>query len=297
MGTPQTLLRGQSAIEEAKRQQFRERQLHRIGIGLTYAVLTVWAALIFLPLYWMFSTSLKAGEAVFQVPPQMIPSPISFQAYQRLLTYPHTFRWFLNSAIVALGVTIGRLVLASLAGYTLAKLRFPGKGLIFWAIVATMTIPDQVILIPLYSLILRADLLNTYWALILPALGSPFSIFLMKQFMSTLPSSLIDAARMDGCSEFGIYWKVILPLAKPGLAVLGIFSFTGTWNSFIWPLLAAPDPKMTTIQVGLTLLRFGLLDWGMLMAGASAAAIPVILVFLAFQRYFMRGLTIGAMKG
>jgi multiple sugar transport system permease protein len=119
----------------------------------------------------------------------------------------------------------------------------------------------------------------------------------MKQFIQTLPSSLIDAARLDATSEFGIYWKVILPLAKPGLAVLGIFSFTGTWNSFLWPLLVAPNTDMFTIQVGLAFLRSSPLDWGMLMAGTSAAAVPMIVVFLLFQRYFMRGLTIGALKG
>jgi len=297
MDMTRTLRPTRASDDETARRIDQYELVRRVGVILIYVLLVLWTIISFLPLYWMFSTSFKLGEAVFNIPPQLFPDPISTQAYNRLFNYSATMRWFTNSAIVALGVTIGRLFFASLAGYTFAKLRFPGNRLLFWTILATLTIPDQVILIPLYSLVVQIGWLNTYQALILPPLGSAFSIFLMKQFMQTLPSSLIDAARMDACSEFQIFWKVILPLAKPGLAVLGIFSFTGTWNSFIWPLLAAPNPNMTTLQVGLSLLRFGALDWSMLMAGASAASIPVIVVFLLFQRYFMRGLTIGALKG
>lgn len=289
--------RAQVAGEEARGRKTRVRGLDFLVTLLVFALLTLWAAASLLPLYWMFTTSIKWADAVVQVPPQWIPHPITFQPYRRLFSYPNTYLWFLNSLIVATAVTAGRVLICSLAGYTFAKLRFPGRNPIFWIILATLMIPDQVILVPLYSLVLRLKWLNTYQALIIPPLGSAFYIFLMKQFMQTLPTSLIDAARLDNCSEFGIFWKVILPLAKPGIAVLAVFSFTGIWNAFFWPLLVAPSARMFTIQVGLTFLRYGPLDWGMLMAGASAAAIPVIIVFLVCQRYFMRGLTIGALKG
>lgn len=259
-------------------------------------LLLLYALVSYLPIYWMLATSIKVSTAVFEVPPQWIPSPVTLNSYYRLFAYPNTWRWFLNSFFVVTCITIGRLIFASMAGYVFAKFRFPGSGLLFWAILITLMIPDQVILIPLYSLVVGWDWLNTYQGLILPPLGTAFYIFLMKQYMQSLPSSLIDAARIDACSEFGIFYKVVLPLSLPGLAVLGVFSFVGSWNSFIWPLLVASRQDMFTVQVGLAWLRYGPLDWGMLMAGASAAAVPVVAVFLIFQRYVVRGLTVGAIK-
>jgi multiple sugar transport system permease protein len=198
--------------------------------------------------------------------------------------------------VVVTLITLGRLLFSSMAGYVFAKFRFPGSNILFWAILITLMIPDQVILIPLYSLMVNWDWLNTYQGLILPPLGTAFYIFLMKQYMQSIPSSLIDSARIDACGEFGIFFKIIIPLSLPGLAVMGVFSFVNSWNAFIWPLLVASRQDMFTIQVGLAWLRYGPLDWGMLMAGASAAAVPVVIVFLIFQRYVVRGLTVGAIK-
>jgi multiple sugar transport system permease protein len=164
-------------------------------------------------------------------------------------------------------------------------------------VLATLTIPLYVILVPLYKLMVDLGWINTYQGLILPALVGPASLFLMKQFMSTLPSSLIDSARVDACPEWRIFTRIVVPLARPGIAVLAIFTFMGYWNSFIWPLIVTTSSEMRVLTVGLTLVRFGPFDFGSLMAGSVVAALPMFVVFLAFQRYFLRGLTVGAVKG
>lgn len=283
------------------REQVRERRMGRrawamIGMVVVFAILIAYALASYLPIYWMVVTSLKANNALLKVPPEWLPNPFTLNSYTRLLSFPNTGRWFLNSFVVVGSITLGRLLFASLAGYVFAKFRFPGRNLLFWAILITLMIPEQVILIPLYSLMVNWDWLNTFQGLILPPLGTAYYTFLMKQYMQSLPSSLIDAARIDAASELGIFFKIIVPLSLPGLAVMGVFSFVNSWNAFIWPLLMGSRQDMFTIQVGLVWLRYGPLDWGMLMAGASAAAVPVIIIFLLFQRYVVRGLTVGAIK-
>ena len=247
-------------------------------------VLLMFAVLIFLPFWWMLVTSFKPANLVFEYPPEFIPFNPTLN----------------NSIIVAAVVTFGNLMVASWAGYALAKMDFPGRRTLFVALIVTMMIPGHVTLIPLYSLVLRMGWIDTYAALTIPWIGQVFGIFLMKQFMQTLPSSLIDAARIDACSEWRIFWKIILPLAMPGIAVLGIFIFMANWNSFIWPLVIMESREMTTIQVGLTLIRYqnvGFLDYSLLMATAVVAAVPMVIVFVLFQRYFLTGLRLGALKG
>nr|WP_231512593.1 MULTISPECIES: carbohydrate ABC transporter permease [unclassified Bacillus (in: firmicutes)] len=247
----------------------------------------------------MVSSSFKDSSAITAVPPELIPKNPTLDAYKRMLSAAGLGRWFLNSVIVSGVSTIINVFFASLAGYAFSKLRFPGRNGLFWMLLSTMMIPGQVTLIPLYILVVNTfQLQNTYIGLIVPGMVSVGSIFLMKQFMSSLPSSLIDAGRIDACSEFRIFWKIILPMAKPGLAVLGIFTFVAHWNNFFWPFLVTNTNSMRTLQVGLTSFRFeNLQDYGAMMAGAVFSALPMILVFLALQKYFLRGITIGAVKG
>lgn len=287
----------QILLDDKKDKQ--RKTVKTIILAIIYILLGLWAVFTFVPLLWMLSSSFKDTSAITAVPPQLIPDQPTFEAYKRIINSGGLGRWFLNSTIVAGISTIMNVFFASLAGYAFSKLRFPGRNTIFWVLLSTMMIPGQVTLIPLYILVVDTlNLENTYIGLIVPGMISVGSIFLMKQFMGSLPGSLIDAARIDACSEFGIFWKVILPMSKPGLAVLGIFTFVSHWNNFFWPFLITNTNSMRTLQVGLTSFRFEhLQDYGAMMAGAVFSAVPMIIVFLALQKYFLRGITIGAVKG
>lgn len=294
-----TIINPQHQILLDDKKDKQRKTVKTIILAIIYILLGLWAVFTFVPLLWMLSSSFKDTSAITAVPPQLIPDQPTLDAYKRIINTGGLGRWFLNSTIVAGISTIINVFFASLAGYAFSKLRFPGRNTIFWVLLSTMMIPGQVTLIPLYILVVDTlNLENTYIGLIVPGMISVGSIFLMKQFMGSLPGSLIDAARIDACSEFGIFWKVILPMAKPGLAVLGIFTFVGHWNNFFWPFLITNTNSMRTLQVGLTSFRFEhLQDYGAMMAGAVFSAVPMIIVFLALQKYFLRGITIGAVKG
>jgi multiple sugar transport system permease protein len=235
------------------------------------------------------------------MPPELIPSKVTMRNFQ-VVFESGVFRWTLNSFIVAGIVTFCQLLFASMAGYSFAKKEFPGRNLIFWIYISSMMIPIYAIVVPLYRMMSTFDLLDTYVALILPGLAAPFGTFLMRQFIQTLPSELIDAAKIDGCNEWKVYFHIILPLSLPGLAVLGIFVFNMQWAEFFWPMVVTGSADMRVLTVGLASLQMfdvssGLKDYGVLMAGATWAAIPMIVIFFAFQRYFLQGITLGALKG
>jgi multiple sugar transport system permease protein len=263
-----------------------------------YSILTIFAVVTLIPLYWMVVSAFQPPSVVIAFPPRLIPSPASWLNFSQLFNGSRILTWMTNSLIVTGTVTISNVLLGTLAGYTLAKKFFPGRQLIFWAVISLMLIPSQLTIIPLYALIIQLGWVNTYQALIVPALIMPFSIFLMKQFLQTLPSELMDSARIDGCSEWGVFQRVVLPLAKPGMGVLGIFTFMGIWNEFLWPLIVTNRSSMMTLQIGLNSLQNQYYtDYGLLMAGAAVSATPMIVVFLLFQPYFVRSITIGAVKG
>jgi multiple sugar transport system permease protein len=212
---------------------------------------------------------------------------------------PRLTLWFINTAFIALLSTGLHVLFDSMAGYAFAKKRFPGSNLFFWMILAALMIPGQVTLVPLYLMITKVRLVNTFAGIILPGLADVIGIFLLKQFIQTLPGELEDAARVDGASEWSIYARIIVPLSAPALAVTAIFAFQRYWNAFLWPLIVLQSPDLFTLQVGLSYVHtseFGT-NYGLLMAGAALAAIPMIVFFFAFQRYFMQGLRIGAIKG
>lgn len=221
----------------------------------------------------------------------------TFSGFAALFNGTSIWKWFFNSAYIAVVVTVGILLLDTMAGYVLAKKQFPGRDFIFWLIIATMMIPGQITLVPLFKMVQTLGLMDTHWALILPDLSMVFGVFLMRQYMLSIPSDLLEAAKIDGASEWKTFWMVVVPLAKPALATLGIFTFMNVWNSFLWPIIVLNNADLYTLPVGLkTLQDQNLAIFKLLMSGAAVAAVPMIIVFIAFQRYFIRGLTVGGVK-
>ncbi|WP_025683161.1 carbohydrate ABC transporter permease [Paenibacillus maysiensis] len=270
-----------------------------VFLAVAALILVVWTIVTIIPMYWMLIGSVQDSTATASFRPRMIPEALSFAPYDRFFAKTAAWRWLFNSLLISTVLTVTNVFFASLAGYAFSKLKFPGSNAIFWVLLSTMMIPAQVTLIPLYILIVNVfNLGDSYTAIILPTAVTVGNIFLMKQYMSSLPTSLIHAARIDACSEFGIFWKVILPMAKPGLAVLAIFTFVASWNEFFWPFLITNSTEMRTIQVGLASFVFSeSTDFGAIMAGATVGALPMLILFFSLQRYFLQGITIGAVKG
>ncbi|HPF17221.1 MAG TPA: carbohydrate ABC transporter permease [Thermotogota bacterium] len=260
-------------------------------------ILSILALLAFIPLYWMVVTAFKEPTLTMKFPPEIFPKNPTLQNFEALFKRRDLFRWTLNSVIVAGTVTITQIFLCAMAGYAIAKKRFPGSKIFFWIYISSMMIPKQVTIVPLYIMVANFGMVDSYGGLILPSIAAPFGVFLMRQFMLSLPNEIIDAARIDGAGEFRTFWKIVLPMSKPALAVLGIFTFVGEWNSFLWPLIVTQSSKMKTLQAGLALIQEEVpMEYAYLMAGATFAAIPMIIVFLSFQKYFLRGVTVGAVK-
>jgi|SRR5690554_1202238 len=270
----------------------------RPGHYLSFVLLLLAAGAAILPLYWMIVTALQQPTLTVTFPPEWFPSNPTLINFERFFARQGVLRWTANSLIVAVAVTMIQIMTSAMAGYAFAKKKFPGSNFMFYLYIASMMVPGQVTLVPLFMVMNALNLQNTYAGLILPAIAGPFGVFLMKQFISTLPTELMEAAIIDGCSELQTFGQVILPLAKPGLAVLGIFTFMGQWNEFLWPLIITNSAHMRTLPVGLALLQEELpMQYGLLMAGATYAAIPMITIFFMFQRYFLKGVTVGALKG
>jgi multiple sugar transport system permease protein len=256
------------------------------------------------PLYWMLATSFKVPSGVFAAPPQWIPSPFTFANYRDVFTLLPFARFFLNSVIVTGAIVLLNIVFDLAAAYAFAKLRFPGRDFLFFTLLITLMVPFQVNLIPLFRIMVSLHQIspvlgvNTYFGLIAPSAIQVFGIFLLRQFIRTIPDEILDCARVDGASEFTILRSIVFPLAVPGLATLAIFTFLGAWNDFLWPLLITQTDQMRTLPVGLALLaRRQEINWGETMAGTAITALPMIAVFLVLQRRFIEGLTQGAIKG
>jgi len=291
----------------------RTLRLKRIGTRVIAAVLLALGGIaVSVPFIWMLVSSLKSPEDLLVYPPALIPRAWRVQNYLDAL-YTAQFALFaLNSLIYAGCTTVLTLLLCSMSGYALARLRFRGAGVIFVAILATMMVPEHVRLIPVYTLLKHfpfcggndwrgaggSGLLDTFPGLILPAAVSAFGIFLMRQFFLTLPRDLEEAARIDGASEYTIYWRVALPLCRPALAALGILTFQWTWNNFVWPLILTSSDRMRTLQLGLQVFQdVHNTRWELLMAGTVMATAPLIIAFLLGQRWFIRGIAMTGIKG
>ncbi len=268
------------------------------GVALAYAALTTLSVVMIFPFIWMVSSSLKDATQIFQM--KLFPTAPTFENYRYLLLregskFP---KWFMNSAIVAVSTTASVLFFDSLLGYTLSKFRFPGKNVIFFLIVSTLMIPTEMLVIPWYAMSRAMKWVNTYWGIMFPGMISAFGVFLMRQFMSTIPDDLLDAARVDGRGEFMIFVTVVLPLVTPALATLAIFNFIGNWNAFLWPLIAASKPRMFTLPVGLANFSGEAgSDWHLIMTGASIAMAPLVVVFLIFQKQIVKGIAMTGLKG
>lgn len=272
---------------------------------LSHIILISLSILALFPFLWLISTSLKGGgENIFAYPPKFIPTDFTFENYTGVWGKVDFIRYFVNSAIVAGFTVILNLIFSSLAAYPLARMEFKGKKIAFFAILATIMIPFQAIMLPVYLIILKLNLtdtngvINGYLGLILPFAVSAFGIFLMRQAFLTIPRELEEAAVVDGCNAFQIFYRVLLPMVKPTLAILAIFTFIGSWSEFLWPSIVLTDEKMFTLPVGINNLQ-GIFsaNWRYIAAGSIISIIPIIIFFLSLQRYFVSGQNEGAVKG
>ncbi|MBI4810691.1 MAG: carbohydrate ABC transporter permease [Ignavibacteriales bacterium] len=263
-----------------------------------YLVLVLLALSMLIPFLWMISTSLMNELEVYQFPPKFLPSTWKWSNFIEAMTLQPFGRFFLNTLIVAFASVAGQLLFCSMAAYAFARLRFKGRDKLFSLYLATMMIPAIVTIIPAFLIINMFGWMNTYWALFTPTVSSVWGIFLLRQFFQTIPRDLEDAARVDGASEFTIFWKIILPLSKPALATLAIFAFMGSWKDFLWPLIVTNRMDMRTVEVGIA--NFSSLystDWPHQMAAAVVVMLPIVIVFFIAQKYFVRGITLTGMKG
>jgi len=271
---------------------------NRGGTIAIHVVLIVAAILTVLPLVWMVSASLMPTGQAITDPPHLFPTQITFEHYRELFTRLNLGRSFFNTLLIALSVTVLSLFFNSMAGYAFAKLRFRGRERIFAVLLAALAIPVQVAMLPLFLMLKSMHMVNTYWGVIIPGMASIFGIFLVRQFMLTLPDELLDAARIDGAGEFRIYWSVIMPLARPILVTLAIFTFMGSWNDFMWPLIVLSDDSRYTLPVAMAnLVGEHAQDVELMMASAVLTVLPVLVLFLALQRQYIAGLTVGSVKG
>lgn len=263
-----------------------------------YGVLGAGLVVTVIPFVWMVVSSFKPEREVRAVPPTFWPEKVTIDNYDRLFTQLDFPTYFLNSAIVAVAVTLGNLAFCSMLGYALAKLEFPGKRALFAVVMGTLMVPGVVTFVPLFVLTTNLNLTNTLPGMILPFLAGPFGVFLMRQYIQSLPDELIQAARVDGAGELRIFTSVILPLCGPALATLGVLTFLTSWNNFLWPLVVATSEDKYTLPVALALYATGqnATQYGLLLAGSVVVVIPVIVVFLVLQRFIMQGIAMTGIK-
>jgi multiple sugar transport system permease protein len=265
--------------------------------SIAYLILILISIATVVPFLFMISTSFTESFTMMTLPPTLIPENPSLKNYREIIfefqdgLFP---RWFLNTVFTTAAITIGGLLLNTLSGYIFAKKQFYGRNLVFAIILATLMVPNAVTLIPAFLIVNRLGLFNTYWALIIPGLSSAFGIFMMRQYISSLPTELIESAKMDGAAELRIFWSIIIPLSLPGMAALGIFIVMNAWNSFVWPLVVLRSNEMRTLVVGLATVRSEFnVNYGLVMAGSMLTVLPLLILYIAFQPYFVEGLRLG----
>lgn len=263
---------------------------------VVYVLLTLGGIIMIFPFVWMIATSFKQPWDVYNL--SIIPPESTFNNYIRLFGESSFPRWFLNSFVVGLLVTFSVLFFDSLVGYTLCKFNFKGKKVIFILILSTMMIPTEMLVIPWYIMSNKWGWVNSYWGIMFPGIMTGFGTFLMRQFFQGVPDELLDAARIDGLNEFQIWWKIAMPLVKPAISALAIFTFLGNWNAFLWPLIVTSKTELYTLPVGLAFFSGEFqTEWEMVMTGASVATIPVLIVFLIFQKQIIKGIALSGLKG
>jgi multiple sugar transport system permease protein len=269
----------------------------RPGALVLYALLTIVAVVTLAPLFWMVSASLMPAGDASAFPPPFLPARITFAHYTRLFTSMNLARYLFNSAFLSVSVTVISLLVNSMAGYAFAKYRFRGRDPLFKILIASMVIPSQVTMLPLFLMLNKMGFINSYVGVIIPGMASVFGIFLIRQFALTIPDSLIEAARIDGAGDFRVYRSLILPLCKPILVTLAVFTFMGTWNDFLWPLIVMTDDSMYTLPVALANLSLEhVQDTELMMAGSVMTVAPVLILFAAVQKHYISGIMAGGLK-
>lgn len=274
----------------------------KTGRILIYLALIVGALVVAAPFFWMLSTSLKDIKEVYQFPPVFIPANPQWENYVEVWKAAKFPRYFLNSLIVSVAITLGQLVTSTLAAFAFARMNFRGKNFLFMMVLGTMMIPSEILLIPNYVIMSRLDWINTYKALTFPSLAGALGIFILRQHFMTFPQDLEDAARMDGCSRLRFLISIVLPNSKPALSAVSVFAFINSWNAYIWPLLATRDDTMRTIQVGLAAFKDAQTsgantDWALLMAASTIAMIPILIIYTFAQKWFTEGYTTSGIRG
>jgi multiple sugar transport system permease protein len=260
--------------------------------------LLVLAMLSLAPLLWMVSVSFMPRGEASHFPPPFLPSSATLENYRDLFARTGMARNFANSLLVSVAITLLSLLVNTMAGYAFAKLRFRGRERVFQLLLAALVVPAQVAMLPLFLLMKQLGLVNSYWGVIIPGMAGVFGIFLVRQYARGIPDDLIEAARIDGAGELRIFWQVVLPMLKPVLATLAVFTFMAAWNDFMWPLIVLTDQERYTLPVALAALsREHIMDVELMMAGAVVTVLPVLLLFLLLQRYYIQGLLLGSVKG
>lgn len=272
--------------------------LRAVRSVLTHALVYFFAAATILPFVWMILSSFKDLGEILSFPPTWWPENFTFENYANAFGAAPFGRFYLNSMLVATAVTVGQLFTCSLAAYAFARMRFRGRDVLFYLFLGTMMVPIHVTMIPSFLILHWVGWIDTYAALIVPGLASAFGTFLLRQFFLSIPKELEEAAFIDGCSRFGVLWRIILPLSKPALATLAIFTFMAVFNDFIWALIVLNTEDLYTVQLGLAIFRDRYsTEWGNLMAGSVVATLPILIVFFFGQKYFIRGITLSGLKG
>jgi multiple sugar transport system permease protein len=275
----------------------RLRPAAAIERAATYGLLWAGAAVMLLPVIWMVAGSFRPQPEFFRFPERLLPVEPAARAYVEVWRQIPFARFFLNSVLFAGGVTLLSLLLDSLAAYAFARLRFRGRDLLFWVVLLLLMVPFQITLVPLFLTVFQLGWLDSYAGLIIPRATNAFGIFMLRQFFLSIPRDLDDAARVDGASEFRIYWQIILPLAKPALATLAVFHFMYNWNDFLWPLVITTSTEMRTLPAGLTLFMGAhVIEHALLLAGATITVLPLAIAFVLAQRHFVRGIATAGLK-
>lgn len=267
------------------------------GRMLTHTILIVACLMVSAPFLWMFKVSVSPEPDVYTFPPTALPHVLQLRNWPDAWTNVDFPRYFLNSMIMTVTTTVGNLLVCAMAAFSFARMRVPHRDVLFLVVLASIMIPGQVLIIPQFVIMTWLSWVNTYWALIVPPIGSAFGVFLLRQFFLQIPSDLEDAARIDGCGWFCVFFRIILPLASPGLIALGLLTALGTWNAFLWPLIVTTSPSMFPVQIGLRLFYSdNFQKWNLTMAATCFVTIPVLALFVIGQRYLVRGIVMTGFK-
>jgi len=276
------------------------RQNKQAWDGLTVALLVIMAVMMLLPFAWLVSSSLKTQNQIFQYPPQWVPNPVMWENYVNALTYKPFGLYLKNTMIIVVLNVIAVVFTSSFCAYGFARIRFPGRDFWFGIVLATLFLPYAITIVPSFIIFSRLGWVDTFLPLVVPPFfgGGAFNIFLLRQFFRTIPEELADAARIDGCTEFGIYWRIMLPLSRPALITVAIFTFLAAWNDLLGPIIYLRSPENFTVAAGLASFRSVLdVSWDLQLAASAAVIVPVLILFFLAQRYFIRGIVMTGLKG